>query len=310
MRGLFRRGLLASVLLSLLAVPVAAQDMAAGDVQRLQDTINDISTDVAAMRKRDARAARTLQSELEQLEEKVIYLRVRQRREGRVPRAEYTDIRDKVEDLRARARGDNSRGGYGVSAPVIVDEEPGSSSRRRESSSSRESSSTARAGSIPVGTELDVRLQRRLNSGIAQVDDRFEATTLVDVVEDGRVLIPAGSVMRGVVSDVKPAGRVERRASMTLQFEEITVNRRDYDVRATVSEALESGGYRDDAGKIGAGAIVGGIIGGILGGGKGAVAGILIGGGGVVAATEGQEVDLDAGTVLRVRLDEPLALNR
>ena len=48
------------------------------------------------------------------------------------------------------------------------------------------------------------------------------------------------------------------------------------------------------------------IIGAILGGMRGALTGILIGGGGTVAATEGNEVDLAPGTVLRVRLDAPL----
>ena len=40
---------------------------------------------------------------------------------------------------------------------------------------------------------------------------------------------------------------------------------------------------------------------------KGAITGILIGGGGVVAATEGKDVELAPGTVLRMRLDQPLA---
>ena len=47
-----------------------------------------------------------------------------------------------------------------------------------------------------------------------------------------------------------------------------------------------------------------------MGGFKGALAGILIGGGGTVAATEGKDVDLPAGTVLRVRMDAPLDLRR
>jgi hypothetical protein len=63
---------------------------------------------------------------------------------------------------------------------------------------------------------------------------------------------------------------------------------------------------RGEAARIGAGAGVGAIIGGILGGLKGALAGILIGGGGTIAATEGTDVDLAAGTVLRVRLDQPI----
>lgn len=290
---------LASALCGLFALPVAGQEMSPSEVQRLQDSVADVGTDIAALRKRDAGSARRLQDELDDLQEEVIYLKVKQRKEGRVSRADYTDVRDRIEDLRSRANGESgSRGGYGVTAPV-VDE------RKAPARGGSD-----RAGTVPVGTELDVRLQTALNSGTTQVEDRFEATTLVDLSEDGRVLIPAGSVLRGIVSDVKSAGRVDRQGSLTLRFEQITVNRRSYPIRATVSEALEGGGYREDAGRIGAGAIVGGIIGGILGGGKGALAGILIGGGGVVAATEGQEVDLEAGTVLRVRLDESLSLNR
>lgn len=161
---------------------------------------------------------------------------------------------------------------------------------------------------MPVGTELDVRLQTALNSGTAKVEDRFEATTLVDLEQDGGVLIPAGSVVRGVVTDVKSAGRVERKGSLALSFDQVTVNGRSYPIRGTLTQTFESGGYRQDAGKIGAGAVVGGIIGGILGGGRGALAGILIGGGGVVAATEGQDVDLKPGTVLRMRFDSDVSL--
>ena len=51
---------------------------------------------------------------------------------------------------------------------------------------------------------------------------------------------------------------------------------------------------------------MGAILGGILGGAKGALLGILIGGGGTIAATPGKDVTLPAGTVLRVRLDQPI----
>lgn len=77
-----------------------------------------------------------------------------------------------------------------------------------------------------------------------------------------------------------------------------------------MTQALESEGIKGEAGKIGAGAGVGAIIGAILGGAKGALAGILIGGGGTIAATEGTDVELPAGTVLRVRMDAPLNLRR
>ena len=73
-----------------------------------------------------------------------------------------------------------------------------------------------------------------------------------------------------------------------------------------MTQALESEGIKGEAAKIGAGAGVGAIIGGILGGAKGALLGVLIGGGGTIAATEGKDVTLPAGSVLRVKFDQPL----
>ena len=79
-------------------------------------------------------------------------------------------------------------------------------------------------------------------------------------------------------------------------FDQITIGRK-LSIRATVTEAIESEGIKGEADRIGAGAGIGAIIGGILGGFKGALAGILIGGGGTIAATEGEDVELPAGTV-------------
>jgi hypothetical protein len=151
-----------------------------------------------------------------------------------------------------------------------------------------------------------VRLESPLSSDTNQVEDRFETTAVVDLRQDGRVLIPAGARVRGVVTAVEDAGRIDRKGRLSLSFDQISINGRNYPIRGSVTQVLEAGGYREDVEKIGAGAAVGGIIGGILGGLKGALAGILIGGGGVVAATEGEDVELPAGTVLRMRFDQDL----
>jgi hypothetical protein len=226
-----------------------------------------------------------MQDELTMLDEEVTYLKVKLRRERFVSRADYLDVRDRLENLKGRVTGN---GGWSTASDDPYEQR------------------TARAGVVPGGTELDVRLGQALSSDTAQVEDRFEGTTTVDLRQNGRVLIPAGSRVRGVVTGVKDAGRVERKGELQLSFDQIVINGRSYPMRATVTEALEAGGYREDAGKIGAGAAVGAILGGILGGVKGAITGILIGGGGVVAATEGDDVELPAGTVLRVRLDQDL----
>jgi hypothetical protein len=116
--------------------------------------------------------------------------------------------------------------------------------------------------------------------------------------------------MRGVISSVESATRTNRTAKMTVSFDQITVNGRDYPIRATVTQAIRGEGIKGEAGRVGVGAGVGAVIGGILGGFKGALAGILIGGGGTIAATEGKEVELPQGTVLRVRFDSPAQFGR
>jgi hypothetical protein len=159
-------------------------------------------------------------------------------------------------------------------------------------------------GVIPVGQELDVRLQSTLSSETATVEQRFEATTVVDLMQDGRVLVPAGSTIRGVVSAVKRPGRVDREGSLTLSFDRMVVRGREYPIRGMATEVFESGGIREEAGTAGAGAGVGAVVGGLLGGVKGAVLGAVIGAGGAIAATEGKDIQLPAGSIIRIRVDQ------
>jgi hypothetical protein len=272
------------------------------DVQRLQDTIYDASRELSDVRTRDASLASQLQAELDDARDEAIYLKVKLRKHEPISRGEFNDVRDRVENIRSRARAD-SGGRYTPPAGSVIETD------RRPAPSSTSGRPTA--NEIPVGTEFDVRLQNSLSSKTSEVEDRFEATTLVDLRDDrGRVMVPAGSMMRGVVSSVKRAGRLERTGSMTVAFDRITINGRSFPMRATVTQALESEGIKGEAEKIGIGAGAGAILGAILGGAKGALAGILIGGGGTIAATEGKDVELPVGTVLRVRVDAPLSLSR
>jgi hypothetical protein len=277
---------------------VAGQNaVTSADIQRLQDSIYDVSRDVEQARARNSTLAAELEADLDEARDETIYLRVKLRRNEPIARSEYTSLRDRIDEIRTRARGNAAARTAPPSGTVSED----GSQRPARTSQGRASDAD-----IPVGTELDVRLQTALSSDTSQVEDRFEATTIVELSDGDRVLIPAGSMLRGVVSSVDKAGRIERQGKMTLAFDQITVKGRGYPIRATVTQALESEGIRGEAGRIGAGAGIGAIIGGILGGVKGALTGILIGAGGTIAATEGSDVDLPAGTVLRIRLDTPL----
>ena len=287
---------LALACVAMLAAPAAAQSTAsANDIQRLQDEIYQASGELSRMR--GGSGAPALQNELDELRDEVTYLKVKLRKEGTLRWTEYADVRDRIQQLRAQARGESSAPGR--SAPV---QQPSPSyDPPRQQDAPRQTDT----GAIPIGQELDVRLQSTLNSGTAEVEQRFEATTLVNLYRGDEVLIPAGSVLRGVVSSVKPATTTSRRGEMTLSFDRVTVNGRDYPMRATVMEALKSEGLRGEAGRIGAGSAIGAIIGGIMGGVKGALLGVVIAGGATVAATDGTDVNIPAGTVLRIRMDTP-----
>ena len=302
MLRIHRAALLTPVVAALvvaLAAPAHAQNVTQVEIQRLQDNIFQAGTDVSQLRGRDASRANQLQTELDDLRDEVIYLKVKLRKDRTLTRTEYADVRDRIEDLRTRARDDNRSTNY---SPAPAPAPPARSTA---------TTGTAARGSleVPAGTELDVRLGQNLNSGTAQVEDRFEATTLVDMNINGRTAIPAGSVMRGVITAVEPATRTNRTARMTVSFDQVTVNGRAYPIRGTVTQAIEGEGIKGETARIGTGAGVGAILGGILGGFKGALAGILIGAGGTIAATEGKEVELPQGSVLRVRIDSPVQIN-
>jgi len=183
---------------------------------------------------------------------------------------------------------------------------PRTSDVTSQAPSAPETVPSATRGSIPVGQEMDVRLSNTLSSETAQPEQRFEATTVVDLTQDGRVLVPAGSVVQGVVADVDKAGRIDRDGALTLAFDRIRVRGREHEMRATATQVFESKGIRAEAGTAGVGAGVGGIVGGLIGGVKGAILGAAIGAGGAIAATDGKDIQLPAGSIVRIRMDTPV----
>ena len=237
--------------------------------------------------------------EISDIRDELGYLRVKQRLGQAVTRTERMRLNDRVDRYLQR----NARASSGVYDRTNRDD-------RNRTNDYPSRSSQGRLGlEIPSGSEVDVRLLTALTSDTAQVEDRVEATTMIDLYDrSNQLLVPAGSTLTGWVTSVDRASRTDRKGSLTIEFNRLRVNNRNYDVKAYVTQALESEGIKGETARIGAGSAVGAIIGGILGGVKGAVAGILIGGGGVIAATEGKDVHLPEGTVLRVRFDSPVPL--
>ena len=259
----------------------AQAPVTSADLTKLEATADDIAKRVDGFRTTDPTLAGEIVKRLGDLRDDIAYFRVKLRRGETVSRDEYNTLRDKLETLKITAQPEKV-----MAQPVL---EP-------------------IAVVVPVGTEMDVRLQTPLNSGTAKIEQRFEATSILDVKVGNTLAIPAGTVVRGFVSSVSPAGRLDRRGNMRLSFDEILLGKSPTRLRASVEQAID-GKIGQDITRIGAGAGVGAIIGGIIGGGKGALVGVLVGSGGTMAATEGSDVTLPVGTILRVRIDEPLTVN-
>lgn len=180
---------------------------------------------------------------------------------------------------------------------------------------------------IAQGTSAKLSLQSRLHSKINEVGDEVIGVLHEPVRgADGRVAIPRGTEFIGRVTQVQAAKRPQKEATMTVVFETMRMSYGAEKIATVVTaiddyandEKLRS---KNDEGKVGGGrsgsktarnaGIGGGLgsLGGILIGGIGGVAG-GIGGGvlGGVLTTKGNDIKLEAGTILRIRFEREVSL--
>ncbi len=166
---------------------------------------------------------------------------------------------------------------------------------------------------LAAGTVLPAELQTAVASDTSHVEDPVRATLRRAVTVDGIRVLPAGTVLLGHVTEAERSARVKGRGRVAFRFtrldppgdaERVTIQTSSI---ARVAPATK----KEDAAKIGGGAVGGAIVGGILGGGDGAAKGAAIGGAagtGVVLATRGKEVRLGPGADLSVKLTAPVTL--
>jgi hypothetical protein len=164
---------------------------------------------------------------------------------------------------------------------------------------------------IAAGTALPLEMTSTISSASAEVEAPVSAKLRNAITVDGETAIPAGTILRGNVTDVERSGRVSGRAHLSFAFNEASIrgDREDLKTNPLTFEAEATKG--EDATKVGAGAVGGAILGGILGGKKGAAKGAIAGGAagtGVVLATKGKEVTVNEGTDVTATLAQPLTL--
>jgi hypothetical protein len=282
-----KRLALLGLVLTLAGAGLASADHPTGattaDIRQLQTEADALDTSLRQVSESHPRAAEFRRREAE-IRDELIWLRGQVRRHQRsesqglgASQAEVEELRQSIVDL----RNDVDR---------TLDVRPGAVGQVN----------------VPNGTEMSVRLDTPLSSRTARREDRIEGTVAESVRVDNRIAIPAGTRVRGIVQDVQAANRPSHGGRIDMTFDQLLLsNGRRVDIRASVASIEEEG---LDKKRAGLGAVIGGILGGVLDGKKGALIGVLVGGGGAVVGSKGDDVELPAGTVVSLRLERPVAV--
>jgi hypothetical protein len=187
---------------------------------------------------------------------------------------------------------------------------------------------------VPASTQIPVALTSAISSHTAYVGQPFYCQTVYPIDINNRIVIPVGTYVKGIVTEVERAGHIHRRSRMGLRFDSMILPSGITKVftgtlagfagngkegfKRTESKIQGAGDKGKDAETVvltsaeGAGI---GSIAGISGGHSGVGAATGAAGGAIVGtifvlASKGKEILLPAGTSLELELTRPLTFYR
>ncbi|MGD0298598.1 MAG: hypothetical protein ABSE86_15950 [Bryobacteraceae bacterium] len=185
------------------------------------------------------------------------------------------------------------------------------------------------AAEIPQGSHLLLRMENSLSTRTAKEGDYVYLRSASPIAVDGKIIVPVGSYVQGVVAETKRSGRVSGRAELAIRLETLTLAQGQVVKFAPHLNSVDSGDSGQkvtgtenkveqaptvgkDAARIailtGTGASIGGIADrSWTGAGIGAAAGSAVGLA-TVLLTRGKEVELRQGSTLDVVFDRPIVI--
>jgi hypothetical protein len=181
------------------------------------------------------------------------------------------------------------------------------------------------ANELPEGTVLRTKLSQEISTRNTEPNIRFNAFISTPIEKHGRIVIPAGSVLTGRITELSTGHHVGKAAGIHLQPEFITLPNgehyklngqvidltSDHHTRVTREGTIMSNDPAPGmATAVGVSTGAGAITGAILGGGVGAVVGAGIGAGvsGTVWAKQETNATLRAGTEIIFSLNQTMLL--
>jgi hypothetical protein len=201
---------------------------------------------------------------------------------------------------------------------------PPATSTPRQPTTSRPSTPSTSTPSAPAGRSLaagatiTTNTTTQISSRNNKAGETLTATVSSDVTDSrGRVVIPAGSVVRLTISEIEPAeNKGQETGKIVLMPSTIEVGGKSYSLNASIESVehrMEGRGVTaGDAAKVGAGAAAGAIAGRVLSGNKkGAIIGGVVGaavGTGVAMETADRDIVVPAGAAIVLKLTTDLTL--
>jgi len=167
---------------------------------------------------------------------------------------------------------------------------------------------------LSPGTRLELQSETSISSRRQRVGAPVSATSVAATVNgNGTTVIPAGARFTGRVTSIAPSETPNGQGQFAIEINEVAFNGHSYPVVAEVThlgtQRVGRGITTGDAGKVGAGAVIGAVAGRVIGGNtRGAVIGGAAGAaaGGVYAnRTRDIDIRLPVGGLITIALLRP-----
>ena len=154
---------------------------------------------------------------------------------------------------------------------------------------------------VPAGTRMMVQTIDALDSSRQKAGHRFRAKLVGDMMIDGKVVAPDGSILYGILAQAKKSRRAVGKASLVLTFTDITINGQLVPIQTSAIQAVTDATTKKSASQVGRAAAIGGLADGSSGAKTGAKVGV-----GAAILTGGSQVKIPPNTLLEFNLAQPL----
>ena len=133
---------------------------------------------------------------------------------------------------------------------------------------------------VPAGSSLRVRLDHAVSTDGNRPGDPFTGSLAEPIMVDGKIVIPTGARVQGLIRNAASSGRLKGRAVLSLTLRHIEWGGQSYQLETTSYSRTSARHKKRNWAFIGGGSGAGALIGGLAGGGMG----VLIGSGAGAAA--------------------------